>query len=257
MNLMRDLTRLTGDSIAMCYCGASGYEARIRPSETLVLSGQPYADLNYAVMDDSADAAQRLEEFVAVAGKRSLPFIVMATPGVTPKLAAVAHSLGLNEGGTFPLMIRDDSPPPDRASDFECRPVRDVKALHLANQLLSRASGIPEAAVHSAYGSRLLTTPGFKIFLAFKNREPICTVQTTQFGSDVGIWGMVTPPELQRQGAGSTLLDFMIRYHLQRGAARFFLGSTLAGQRLYLGAGFKKIDEWTVWLNGVSSQTEQ
>lgn len=255
MNLTSHLTRLTGESIAKCYCGASGYEALIRPTETLVLSGQPYADLNYAVMDDSMDAPQRLEAFVTVAGKRSLPFIVMATPEVSPKLCSVARTLGLDEGGTFPLMIRDDSLPPKRASDFECHPVRDVKALHVANQLLSRASGIPEAAVHCAYGSILLTTPGFNIFIAYKNSEPICTVQTTQFGGDVGIWGMVTPPELQRQGAGSALLDFIFTYHLQRGATRFFLGSTLAGKRLYQRAGFKKIDEWTVWLNGASSQT--
>ena len=248
------LTRLTGEALALCYRGATGYEAILRPTEALVLSGAPHADFNYAVIDASPRAETVLREFAAIASARKLPLIVMAVSAVAERLRPVAAALGLQDGGTFPLMERDASMPALPSGEFECRQVTTDADRIASNQLLSRASGIPMDAVNAAYGPLVLSAPGLDVFIACRGGEPICSVQTTRAGADVGIWAMVTPPEFQRQGAGRALLAHALAHHVERGAQRFYLGSTAAGRRLYESAGFVLVDEWAVWLDGDSSQ---
>ena len=248
------LTRLAGEALALCYRGATGYEAILRPTESLVLSGQPHADFNYAVIDTSPHAEDALREFVAVATARKLPLIVLVPSAAAPRLKPVAESIGLLDGGAFPLMTRNASMPEPPSPEFECRPVVDERGLRVANRILSRASGIPEDAVNAAYGPRLLSAPGLGLFVAYRKDEAVCAVQTTRDGADIGIWAMVTPPEFQRQGAGRALLAHVVAYHAKQGARRFYLGSTAAGRRLYESTGFAAIDEWSVWLSGTSSQ---
>ncbi len=255
MSEISRLTRLSGEALVLCYRGARNFEAILRPTEALVLSGTPHADFNYAVIDESPHAEGALRDFVGVATARNVPLIVMATSAVAPRLGPVAEALGLDAGGSFPLMVRDAARPAQGDDRFTFRPVVDVSGLAVANRLLARASGIPEDAVNAAYGPLLLSSPGLDVFVAYRNGEPVCSVQTTRAGSDVGIWAMVTPPEFQRQGAGRALLAHVLAHHGDRGAQRFYLGSTAAGQRLYESSGFVPLDEWTVWLSGASSQT--
>jgi GNAT superfamily N-acetyltransferase len=255
MTEVQYFTRLSGEALAQCYRGAAGFEAILRPTEALVLSGQPHADFNYALLDESVHAAAALREFVGIAGTRGVPLIAMATPAAAATLEPVAAELGLQAAGSFPLMTRDGAMPERSETDYACRAATGEEDLLEANRILSLASGIPVEAVNAAYGPAVLGGAGFELFLASRKGEPICAVQTTRAGGgDVGIWAMVTPPAFQRQGAGRALLGHVLAHHVERGAKRFYLGSTAAGRKLYESFGFGAIGEWTVWLSGESSQ---
>ena len=52
--------RLAGEALAICYRASPGYEARLTPHSSLIVSGEPIADLNYAVIDQ--DGAVHLPE---------------------------------------------------------------------------------------------------------------------------------------------------------------------------------------------------
>jgi GNAT superfamily N-acetyltransferase len=126
--------------------------------------------------------------------------------------------------------------------------VTNERELAESNGLLARAGGIPRDAVNRAFGSAVLSGPGVDVFVAYRGEQAVSSVQTTRAGKDVGIWAMVTPPELQRQGAGRALLAQVLAHHLGEGTERFYLVSTPAGHRLYESVGFTAVDQWSAWV---------
>src|SRR5947209_11992522 len=49
------LWRLAGEGFALFLRAAPGYEARMTPYAALILSGEPIADLNYAILDEGPE----------------------------------------------------------------------------------------------------------------------------------------------------------------------------------------------------------
>ncbi len=72
MDAVAEVNRLSGEALALCYRAAPGYYARLRRNSALVLSGEPFADLNYLLIGPEADAEEVLCEDFAVARERSV-----------------------------------------------------------------------------------------------------------------------------------------------------------------------------------------
>ncbi len=77
----------------MCYRASAGYEARLTTCASLVLSGEPVADLNYGIIDAGSQAEDYLLEFVQVARLKNVPVIFHFTPEIALQLKSIAFEL--------------------------------------------------------------------------------------------------------------------------------------------------------------------
>jgi len=218
-----------GEGLALCYRAAPGYEARLTPQASLILSGESVADLNYAVIDRGPHAEERLREFEQLIQARNLSIFVFLTDAVSTPLAPLAQSLGLQRVGEMPLMTYTPTNMPSPSGDYHCERVESEPALQEANRVAASAFGLPEDAVQRAWGSIMLDGPGVDIFLARQHDQAISSVQTTRMGATVGIWAMGTAAGHQQKGAGQALLNHAIGYRAKGAARLFFLCATAAG----------------------------
>lgn len=253
-SLASSLFRLAGEAVALFFRGAPDYEAHLTPEGFLVLSGEPVADLNMAMICGGVAPAERLGEFGSRIQQRSLPCVVFMTVPLSEQLAATAREYGLEHVGGVPLMAFEPTGDLPMRGDYQVEPVATEPGRREAMDLAARSFELPPDAVNRAFGPPLLDAPGLSLFVARKNGEAISTVSTTRAGATVGIWTMGTPPEHQRQGAGYATLAAAIHHHRVRGAKLFYLIATEAGQPLYQKVGFQTIAELAVWVRGHSMQ---
>jgi ribosomal protein S18 acetylase RimI-like enzyme len=242
------LWRLSGEALALCYRAAEGYEASLTKYSSLVLSGEPVADLNYGIIDACPNSEDTLQEYISLARARKLPMLILFSPEVASRLKPVAQKLGLQFVEHFPWMTYRPINPFLQGTSYQIVRVEHLADQQEANSVIASAFSAPVESVNRAFGPTLLDAPGFNLFVAKKNGKVVSTVQTTRAGSNVGIWAMATDPNLQHKGAGKALLNYVIAYHHQRGAELFFLGATPAGKQLYQKVGFKTIYSAEVWV---------
>src|SRR5438034_462241 len=207
-DVARFLWRLAGEGFALFHRPAPGYEARLTPYASLILSGEPVADLNYAVIDEGPEAEKRLREFSEVLQARDLPVVAFFTNAVADRLAPTASELGLQHAGSMPLMVyRPLAGGTALAQEtYQVDLVDSEQGLPESSDLAARAFDLPLESVSRAFGPLLLDTPEVSIFLARHNGTPVSSVTTTGTGPTVGIWTMATPREYQRKGAGRAVL---------------------------------------------------
>jgi GNAT superfamily N-acetyltransferase len=243
-----------GDGLALCLHGASNYEARLTPDAALALSGEAVADQNYAMVGLGAAPERRRREIGRAIHERGLPIVVLLARDVAELLAQPAQEAGFRHVGGMPLMVHDTALTPVSRASYRVTLVPDADELREANAAAARAFSLPEDAAQRAFGPPLLTAPGVEVFLARQGSTPVSSVQTTRFGSSVGIWTMATLPEHQRNGAGRALLGHVMQHHRDRGATLFYLCATQAGYPLYEHLGFRTVSECAVWVAGHSTQ---
>ena len=245
-----ELWRLVGEGLALTYRAAPGYDARLTPDATLVLSGEAVADLNYAVIGPGPRPAERLEAFARVLHEQRLPGYVILSADVAGPLVPAARALGLQPLGSLPLMTCGDAGEAAPTGDYGVVRVEGTQDLRAANAVAAAAFGLPADAARRAWGPAILDGPGVDVFLAWRGAAPVAALQTTRFGAKVGIWAMGTAPLHQRRGAGRAVLGAAMAHHRARGAALFYLGATEAGRPLYERAGFRTVAEGAVWAAG-------
>ena len=248
------LWRLAGEAIAILFRASPGYEARLTQRASLILSGEPVADLNVAIIDTGPQAEDCLRQFSQVIRKRDLPIMVFLTAEVSSQLAPVAQDLGLQPAGQLPLMTYHPSDTPTERKDYQIERVESEQGLQEVSGVLASAFELPLESVNRVNGTMLLDGPGVDVFLARQNGNAISTVQSIRAGSTIGIWAMGTTTEYQRKGVGRALLDYVIAYHYTRGAKLFYLWASEAGKPLYERIGFQTITEAAVWVAGHSTQ---
>lgn len=243
------LWRLTGEALALCYRGAQGYEARLTCDASLVLSGEAVADLNYAIIDASSNAENRLNEFVQAAKSRKIPMLVFLTPQAAQTLKPAAEKLGLKFAEHFPWMTYHPTEPhPLEERSFQITRIQQKQDLDAATKVIACVMNVAFDVVNRAFAPMILEGPGLDVFVAKQDGEVVSTVQTTRSGSVVGIWAMATAPTQQRRGAAKALLNHVIAYHCRRGADCFYLGATAAGKPLYDKVGFRTVSVAEVWV---------
>ncbi len=248
------LWRLTGEAFALCYRAARGYEIHLTTEASLILSGEPVADLNYAILDAGPKVAERLREFCQVIRVRKLPIIALITDQASEQLTPIAIDLGFRYAVQIPLMTYRPRAVNEDTGPFQVGRVEDLQDLKEMNYIIASGFSMPGESVVRTFGPEFLDGPGVDAFLAWRDGIAVSTVQTTRTGPTVGIWAMATPPEHQRQGAGRVLLNHVIAYHSARGAKFFYLGATAAGKPLYERIGFQTVAEAQAWVLGESTQ---
>ena len=238
-----------GDGLAQFLRGAAGGEAWLCGGSALVLSGEPVADLNYALIGPGADAPALLRRFAAELRRRGLPAWIEVDAGVAAGLGQLRDELGLTDTGRSPVMVRGSQPVAAGSSKFAVEEVSGRAQLEDACTVIAAAFGFP-AAAERAFGTRLISYPAADIWLARRGGQAIAAAITTRTGSSVGLWAMATRPDRQRQGAGAALLGHLIRHHLRLGARSFFLLATPAGRPLYQRFAFQTAGQLADWAIG-------
>jgi ribosomal protein S18 acetylase RimI-like enzyme len=96
--------------------------------------------------------------------------------------------------------------------------------------------------------------PNLDVFLASIDDEVVGSVVLTHHGDTSGVWMMGTVSAQQGSGIGRRLLSTAMAQMCEQGVARFYLGATPAGYRLYESLGFTTRFVTKVWASGESHQ---
>ena len=88
-----------------------------------------------------------------------------------------------------------------------------------------------------------------------KDGEIVSIVTALQQDDYVGIWGMATPPDHQKNGYGGEILKFVMKKHCELGGKDFALVATDAGKVLYDKLGWETIEHYTSY--GIRRDEEQ
>lgn len=254
MNLINEINHLSGEAFALLFRSAPGYFARLSRCSALILTGEAFADLNYFFIGAEPNAIQTLHEGITRVRELSLPVLTLFTPDVATSLAVHAHNLSMSPAGEVPIMTLEPSKTLPVQPNFCINPIECLATLAMASRIDSAGFGLPNEVSQRLFTQEMLDAPGVKLFIAYQDHIPISAVQTVRSGNSVGVFSMSTRPEYQRQGAGKALLSQVINEFLLQGVSRFYLGSTIAGFRLYESIGFQTIGYWSVWSIGESTQ---
>jgi GNAT superfamily N-acetyltransferase len=248
------LERLSLEALVAFYDQAAGFEAHLTPGCSLVLSGEPVADLNYLLAGRKAT----VEGFVAGARKcleRELPFLSILFPDVAEMLAGPAAELGLQHAVEFPFMVATAAPPDVDLGDLTVRRAVGEEGARASAQALHGAFKMPVESMLRAMPADALDGPALEVWIAELDATCVGAVTLTFQGDTAGVWAMGVDPQVQRKGVGRRLLTTAMREAATRGVRRFYLGATPAGKPLYERLGFATQLVTQVWASGESGQT--
>lgn len=249
------LYQLCGEAVAIDLRAAPNRAVHLTSHSWSAASGEPYADLNQALVDAGSDAEAQLGTLHQMLAARKLPALYFLTAPVAEQLAPTATALGMTFAGKVPVMVCDATHLPTMdIGAYVIKPVTTAAEQASVCAILAGAFGLSHAALQPVLDVTQLDGPGLTAYLAYQDEQPIGTVATTVSGPVVGVWSMGTLPAYQRRGVGRALLGQIMAQQQARGANTFYLWSTTAGQRLYEQLGYRTVDELAVWTTGASVQ---
>jgi predicted N-acetyltransferase YhbS len=248
-----DYWRQVGEGLAISFCRAPGYEFRLDRTGWIAEAGEPFVDFNCALVAPGTEAEAMLEKTIKHFRDRSLPFLVCAV-GETEALADQALAFGLARAGDLPLMVLHE--PQARSSD-DRGPARDSLTLVEAEtpnefrrvaELTERCFGLPAEAVRRVKPFDSPRDPRTCVYLALRGLELVGSVTYSRHENAVGIWSLMTRPDLRRQGIGRQVMTETMSKIWQEGRRPIFLVSTPDGKPLYDLLGFQTVDVGSVWV---------
>lgn len=249
------ILRLSAEAfVSLVHCAAY-FEARLSPGLAMVLSGEPFADLNVFVVDRGRRVEEAFRELAGKCLRRDQPFLAIFGPAVAGRLTSVASGIGLEHAAEFPLMVCEPA-------DLEPAAREGVEVVRAATSadiddsafVLAKSFKLSEESVRRAFPLKMLENPAVNVFVGRLSGQPVSSVTTTIHDDTVGIWAMGTDPAHQRKGLGRALLTKAMHEHIEHGARRFYLGATPAGRPLYERIGFVTHDVAQAWVAGQTSQ---
>ena len=248
MDETEELIRLCTRALVAQMGDVPGVEMHLTWNGVLGLTGEPSPDFNRLTLGAGPQAEGFLVSSVARARERGLPLVVVMSPKAEEALAPVAAGLGLTVAGRSPLMVLRPETPVTPS-----RPVRITRALGaelvaIAGDLAAAAFDSPRDILARCIDVCVTETAGVETWIAWDGDKPMSAVTMTPTGDTVGISLMATPPEHQRKGWGRALLTQVMADYRSRGVARFHLGATEAGLRLYESVGFKTVANLSAWI---------
>ena len=248
MDETEELMRICVRALVAQMGDVPGVEMRLIRNGVLGLTGEPSPDFNRLTLGAGPDSEAFLVSSVGRARERGLPLVVVMSPQAERALAPVAAKLGLTLAGTSPLMVLRPGTPVTPS-----RPVKITRALGpeltaIAGDLAAAAFDSPRDVLARCIDVCVTGTAGVETWIAWDGDRPISAVTVTPTGDTAGISLMATPPEHQRKGMGRALLTQVMADYRGRGIARFHLGATEAGLRLYESVGFETLASLSAWL---------
>ena len=240
----------TGADLVRVFEHGPRSDCRRLANGAIALSGETPADLNMILLAGGASRAEFDEALAAVERLQVEAILVVEEGG--DALRAWAAEAGLAEVGRLPLMERPAGELP-LAPEFVVRLGRreDVAA---AMRMSAAAFGLGEAACRSAFPAAFLDREGNELWLAEERGAPVGSGVFVRSGDHVGVYDMATPPDQQRRGIGRAILAGAMAHYQAQGVARFTLGATEAGYRLYEDMGFAVAALPRLYVIGASTQ---
>jgi predicted N-acetyltransferase YhbS len=249
------LRRLTNDAMLSLVGQSPKAEFAVYPGCCVALTGEPVADLNYVIAGRGANEGGRFAAACSTCISRNLPFVAMVFPEAEGAVEETAAELGLVHAADFPFMVRDDAPiTPDGNPSVVVQRALGSDWVDGSARVQSSAFGMPEDVVQRAVPASFVDAPSLDVFLASIDDEIVGSVTLTHHGDTSGVWGMGTVSTRQRSGIGRQLLSTAMAEVREQGVARFYLGATPAGYRLYDSLGFTTRFVTKIWVAGESHQ---
>lgn len=250
------LHRLITDGLNGMLGAAPDYYAVTSRGASLVLCGEPVADLNYISL--SAADASSLEQargHIHEADRRGQPFILAVAESVADEGARLCEAEGLVHATSWPLMVcsKRDNAATSKAT-VEVSVVADTGALDAMAAVLADAYSMPLAAIQRVMPLSLYDSPGIASYIAAHDGGVESSVTITRHGKVRGVWAMGTTAGAQGKGIGKALLIEAMNREWDAGAEAFFLGATPAGFPLYQKLGYETVSTAGVWVRGETSQ---
>jgi predicted N-acetyltransferase YhbS len=225
------------------------------PGCCLALTGEPVADMNYVIAGRGANDEGRFAAVCSTCISRGLPFLAVVFPEAEIAVEQTAAELGLVHVVDFPFMVRDDAPiEPEGNAAVVVRRAMGSRWVEAVARVQSSAFGMPEEAVRRVTPMSFVEAPNLDVFLASIDDDVVGSVVLTHHGDTSGVWMMGTVSDQQGSGIGRRLLSTAMAQMREQGAARFYLGATPAGYRLYESLGFTTRVVTKVWASGESHQ---
>ena len=213
-----------------------------------MISGEPVPDLNGVLIDEGPNEEGLLREYLGAIRARGLNGFLWLTSAVLPRLAPLAHELGLTHADATPLMrfeTTDIPPPTDR---YRVEVVKDQPGVDTMTDLMAPAFGLPLDTLRRIITVASLADTRVTHLVAWLGNVPVSAGTAIVTGSSVGIWNMATAEEHRRKGAGRAVLTELLNRHMLLGRRVFYLIATEAGKPLYGQVGFRTVDEAALWL---------
>ena len=145
----------------------------------------------------------------------------------------------------MPVMVRPAGSigAPPAAPDVRVVQAADPGTLARAERVI--VDGFPQRALQPYRPRRslpppVLTTPGWRTWLAYRGGEPAAACCTYDDGATLGVYWMVTLPEHRSHGLGRTIMAAALAADPGLPAA---LTATAAGEPLYSSLGFQTVSE--------------
>ena len=181
----------------------------------------------------------------AVAGLGDRAGLLLVPSSDAPGVADVAAELGLEGGGTVPLMAADldlafaEAPTAGVERAVDDGGFQEVEALVGAAFGLRGPTGL-RRDLHEIAGADawLLRVDGRAVSALVATADPDL----------LGLWSMATLPAEQRRGHGMRLLRAVLGHYALEGAQTACVIATEAGASLYRAAGFEPSEELQVWM---------
>jgi predicted N-acetyltransferase YhbS len=249
------LRRLMNDAMFNLVGQSPQAEFVMYPGCCLALTGEPVADLNYVIAGHGANDGGRFASACSGCISRGIPFLAVVFPEAERAVEQTAAQLGLVHVVDFPFMVRDDSPIElDGNASVVVRRAMGSRWVDAVARVQSSAFGMPEDVARRVTPASFVDAPNLDLFLASIDDEVVGSVFLTHHGDTSGVWGMGTVSAQQGSGIGRRLLSTAMAQLREQGVARFYLGATPAGYRLYESLGFTTRVVTKVWASGESHQ---
>jgi predicted N-acetyltransferase YhbS len=249
------LRRLTNDAMLNLVGQSPKAEFVIYPGCCLALTGEPVADMNYVIAGRGANDGGRFAVACSRCVSRELPFLAVIFPEAESAVEQTAAELGLVHAVDFPFMVRDDSPiEPDGNASVAVQRAMGSGWVDAVARVQGSAFGMPEDIVRRVLPESFVDGPNLDLFLASIEDEVVGSVVLTHHGDTSGVWMMGTVSDHQGSGIGRRLLSTAMAQLREQGVARFYLGATPPGYRLYKSLGFTTRVVTNVWASGESHQ---
>jgi GNAT superfamily N-acetyltransferase len=107
------------------------------------------------------------------------------------------------------------------------------------------AYGIPEGSCAAGFG--ILSPDRFGFYVASVDGEPVSCVATMDLGSDLGIYGVASTPEVRGKGLSKALTAQALADAKERGLETTTLQASKLGRPVYVNAGYRDYGCFEMW----------
>jgi len=248
MNEILELHRIAGAAIFGLAGSMPGATAQRQGESVFAISGEPNASLNPLLIGPEADPADVARAAIDLARQRGCSALLFVHPEAAPALRGASEALGIVPAGEVPLMVLR----PDATLSLETTldVVRGVtpELRRSAVELVAESFELPFDSAFRMLGNEPKEPDLFELYVALQNKAAVSTVTVVPHGATASIWNMATPPARQHQGFGRIVLSTAIEAMRARGAQRFLLFASPAGQPLYRKLGFEALCSYGLWI---------